>query len=191
MYTLQGKTRPTWHVRFPRQSTYASYGRSPYVATFRESPTDLDRSHCSREKGLLTQSTARRLTDPWVRTQLLSWTSQWSRGVSQAPDDDQLLGLPGPYHRHAIDTFNTCSWGPTERSLTDPGGGYKLGCAGLSHTHSLTFPTSCLPFSLVAPPGLQLHQDPLLKPQCWVLENLWPSRGLLTTRPSTIAYIYV
>jgi hypothetical protein len=64
------------HVRL----AYASCGRSPYVATFREVPTDLDRSHCSWEKGLPTQSTARRLIDPWVNTQLLSWTSQWSRG---------------------------------------------------------------------------------------------------------------
>jgi hypothetical protein len=29
-------------------------------------------SHCSQEKGLLTQSTARWLTDPWVHTQFLS-----------------------------------------------------------------------------------------------------------------------
>jgi hypothetical protein len=29
------------------------------VATFREAPIDLDRSHCSREKGLPTQFTAR------------------------------------------------------------------------------------------------------------------------------------
>jgi hypothetical protein len=125
-------------------------GQSPYVATFREAPTDLDRSHCSRENGLPTQSIAHRLTDPWVRTQLLSQTIQWSRGVSQAPDDDQLLGLPGPYHRHAISTFNTCSCGPTKRFLTDTGGGYNLKGASLPHTHSLTFPTSCLPFPLVA-----------------------------------------
>jgi hypothetical protein len=64
------------HVR----PAYASCGWSPYVATFHEVLTDLDKSHCSREKGLPTQSTARRLTDPWVRTQLLSRTSQWSRG---------------------------------------------------------------------------------------------------------------
>jgi hypothetical protein len=64
------------HVR----PVYASCGWSPYVATFHEVPTDLDRSHCSREKGLPTQSTARRLTDPRVRTQLLSRTSQWSKG---------------------------------------------------------------------------------------------------------------
>jgi hypothetical protein len=31
--------------------------------------------HCSREKGLPTQSTARRLTDTWVRTQFLSWVN--------------------------------------------------------------------------------------------------------------------
>jgi hypothetical protein len=64
------------HIRL----TYASCGRSPYVATFHETPTDLDRSHCSQEKGLLTQSIARRLTDLRVHTQLLSWASQWSRG---------------------------------------------------------------------------------------------------------------
>jgi hypothetical protein len=51
---------------------YASCGRSPYVATFREAPTDLDRSHYSREKGLLTQSTAHQLTDLRIHTQLLS-----------------------------------------------------------------------------------------------------------------------
>jgi hypothetical protein len=89
MYTLQRKnltnttrTLPTpVHVR----PAYASYGRSPYMATFREAPTDLDRSHCSWEKGLLTQSTARRLTNPRVRTQLLSRTSQWSRGHKPSP----------------------------------------------------------------------------------------------------------
>jgi hypothetical protein len=30
-------------------------------------------------------------------------------GLSQAPVNDRLLGLPGPYHRHVIDMFNTCS----------------------------------------------------------------------------------
>jgi hypothetical protein len=54
-------------------------------------------------------------------------------GVSQAPDGDQLLGLPDPYHRHAIGTFNTCSCGPTERSLTDTDGGYNLGGAGFPY----------------------------------------------------------
>jgi hypothetical protein len=55
-------------------------------------------------------------------------------GVSQAHVDDQLLGLPGPYRRYAIGTFNTCSRGPTHRSLTDIDGGYNLGGTGLPHT---------------------------------------------------------
>jgi hypothetical protein len=55
-------------------------------------------------------------------------------GVSQAPDGDQLLGLPSLYHRYAIGTFNTCSRGPTHRSLTDTGGSYNLGGVNFSHT---------------------------------------------------------
>jgi hypothetical protein len=62
------------HVR----PTYASYGQSPYMATFHESSTNLDGSHYSWEKGLLTQSTSRRLTDPWVCTQFFSEANQWS-----------------------------------------------------------------------------------------------------------------
>jgi hypothetical protein len=43
------------------------------------------------------------------------------------------IGLLGPYHQHVINTFNTCSRGPTHWSLTDTGGGYNLGGAGLPH----------------------------------------------------------
>jgi hypothetical protein len=67
-------------------------------------------------------------------------------GVSQAPGGDQLLGLPGPYHRHVIGMYNTCSRGPTHQSLTDTGGSYNLKGVGMPHTHSPTFLTSCLPF---------------------------------------------
>jgi hypothetical protein len=129
-----------------QHDTYASCGQSSYMANFHETLIDLDRSHCSWEKGLPTQFTTHRLTDPWVHTYLLSRASQWSRGVSQAPIGNQLLGLPGPYHWHAIGTFNTCSQGPTHRSLTDTGGGYNLRGADLPHTHSPIFPTICLPF---------------------------------------------
>jgi hypothetical protein len=45
---------------------------------------------------------------------------------NQASTDDRLLGLLGPYHQHAIDTFNNCSWGATHRSLTDTGGATTL-----------------------------------------------------------------
>jgi hypothetical protein len=46
-------------------------------------------------------------------------------GLSQAYIDGKLLSLPGSYHRHAIGTFNTCSWGLTHWSLTDTSEGYN------------------------------------------------------------------
>jgi hypothetical protein len=148
------------------------------------------RSHCSWEKGLPTQSPARRLTDLRVRTQFLFWANQWSSGESQTSINSMLLGLPSPYHQHAIGTFNTCSWGPTEWTLTDTGGDYNLEGASLPHTHSLTFLTSCLPFPLVAPPDLHFNQTLAKDQGVEFLRHLWPPRGLLTTRPSTVAYIY-
>jgi hypothetical protein len=131
--------------------------RGPHITTFRTFINRVEQGHCSWEKGLLTQSIARRLTDPWVRIQFLSWANQWSSGENQTSINSRLLGLPDPYHRHAISTYNTCSRGPTHRSLTDMGGGYNLGGAYLPHIHSPTFSTSCLPFPLVAPPGLQFN----------------------------------
>jgi hypothetical protein len=61
-------------------------------------------------------------------------------GLSQAHVDARLLGLPSPYHRQAIDTFNTCSWVPTHRFLTDTGGGYHIENLGIATTPSPPFP---------------------------------------------------
>jgi hypothetical protein len=121
---------------------------------------------------------------------VFSWANQWSSGESQTPINNRLLGLSGSYHRHAIGMFNTCSWGPTERSLIDTGRGYNLEGAGLPHTHSPTFPTGCLPFPLVAPPGLHFNQTLAKDQGVEFLKNLWPPHGLSTTRPSIVAYIY-
>jgi hypothetical protein len=41
------------------------------------------------------------------------------------PVDGKLLGLPNPYHRHVIGTFNTYSWGSTHRSFTNTSQGYN------------------------------------------------------------------
>jgi hypothetical protein len=158
MYTLLGKTWPTRHVSFPRQSMYA-WCTLPAGGSRTWQPF-------ARRRQIWIDPTALEKKGSWHNLHHADWPIHGSvpslslepaneaGGVSQAPDGDQLLGLPGPYHRHAIGTFNTCSRGPTERSLIDTDGGYNLGGAGLPHTHSLTFPTSCLPFPLVAPPGL-------------------------------------
>jgi hypothetical protein len=50
----------------------------PHIATFHEVVNRIEQIHCPQEEGLPTQSTTRRLIDPWVRTQLLSKNSQWS-----------------------------------------------------------------------------------------------------------------
>jgi hypothetical protein len=131
--------------------------RGPHITTFHTVGNRFEQIHCTREEGLRTQSTTRQPSDPWVRTQLLSHKPPKSSGEKWTSVDNWLLGLPGPYHRHAISMFNTCSWGPTERSLIDTGGGYNLGGAGLPHTHSPTFPTSCSHFPLLAPPGLHFN----------------------------------
>jgi hypothetical protein len=150
------------HIR----PSYASCRRSPYVATFREArqiwtdltaPEKKGSRHNPQHAGWLIHGSVPSFSPK---------PANEAGDVSQAPDDDQLLGLPGSYHRHAIGTFNTCSWGPTKQSFIDTGGGYNLGGASSPHTHSPTFPTSCLPFPLLASPGLHFNQAPLLKPQC-------------------------
>jgi hypothetical protein len=129
MCTLHGK--PDQHatgiprsVRVWSQTIHISHVQC--IAIFRESPTDLDGSHYSREKGILdyiSNTLANRYAGPHLLSLLLS--TKEVVGLSQASVDSRLLALPGLYLRHAIGMFNTCSWGPTHRSSTDTGGGYN------------------------------------------------------------------
>jgi hypothetical protein len=64
-------------------------------------------SHCSREKGLLIQSTAYRLTDLRVRIQFLSRANQWSSEERQTSVDNRLLGLSGQYVQYLLTGANT------------------------------------------------------------------------------------
>jgi hypothetical protein len=140
--------------------------RGLHIATFHTVINIFKQIHCTREERLPTPSTARRPSDPRVRTQLLSHNSQRAVEKSQPPVGNRLLGLPSTYHRHAIGTFNTCSWGPTERSLIDTCEGYNLGGASLPHTYSPTFPTSCPHFSLMTPLDFHFNQGLPKRPKC-------------------------
>jgi hypothetical protein len=157
---------------------------------FIQSLTDLNRSTAPEKKG--SRHNPQHAGHPIRRSvpNFSPTTVNEAVGKSQASIDNWLLGLPGSYHRHAIDTFNTCLRVPTHRSLTDTGRGYNLGGTGLPHTTLRPSQPDVSPFHLRAPPGLQFNQIPATKPKCWVLKNLWPPRGLSTTRPSTVAYIY-
>jgi hypothetical protein len=73
----------------------------------------------------------------------------------------------GPYHRHAIGTFNTCSRGSIERSLIDTGGSYNLEDVGLPHAHS---PTNSRKFLLVEIEGKSLKNLETLD-----FNEIWPA----------------
>jgi hypothetical protein len=144
---------------------YASCRWSPYMATFHEPPTELYRVTASEKKG----SRHNPQHAGWsIRGSVPSFSPEpTNEAVEKAKTsiNNRLLGLSGPYHWHAIGMFNTCPWGTTEWSLTDTGGGYNIGGVDLLHTHSPTFPTSCLPYPLVAPSGLHFFQAPAIKPK--------------------------
>jgi hypothetical protein len=72
---------PDQHTtRFPRtvrvwfKTIHISCGQ--HIETFHTVINRFEQIHCPREEGLPTQSIARQLIDPWVRTQLLSHNSQ-------------------------------------------------------------------------------------------------------------------
>jgi hypothetical protein len=77
-------------------------------------------------------------------------------GLSQAPVDGRLLGLPGPYHQSAIGTFNTCSQVPTHRSLTDTNGGYHIENLRIAIALSPSFPSKCSTDPLNSPARSQI-----------------------------------
>jgi hypothetical protein len=93
MYTLQGKTRPTRHVRFPRQSTYAQHtlpAGSPIRGNLSWVIDRVEQAHCSREEGLPTQSTA------------CSWLIRGSVPIfSTEPANEAVGAKPSIYQRLA------------------------------------------------------------------------------------------
>jgi hypothetical protein len=90
--------------------------------------------------------------------QFLSQANQWS---SRLKPSFKLLGLLGSYHQHAIGTFNTCSQGPTHRSLTDTDGSYSLRGADFSYTTPRPTQPAISPFHLRASPSLRLSINSL------------------------------
>jgi hypothetical protein len=192
MDTLQEKTRPTWHVRFPGQPTYAQctlpVGGPCMWQSFAWSLTDLNRSTAPEKKG--SQHNLHHVGWP-IHGSVSSFsttTANEAVGKCQASIDNWLLGLPGPY-QHAIGTFNTCARGPTHRSLTDSGEGYNLEGSGFPRTTPQPSQPAVFTFHLRARPVSSLTKFYQLN-QSVEFKNLWSPRDLLTTQLSTVAYIY-
>jgi hypothetical protein len=113
-------------------------------------------------------ATKDRLARPssWVTSFLLPCDSPGVGERGFSPMVTQLHQLTGPISPPCDRYVQYLLVGPTEQSLTNTGGGYNLGGAGLPHTHSPTFPTSCLHFPLKAPPDLHFNQVPAIKSRC-------------------------
>jgi hypothetical protein len=155
MYTMQGKTRPAHHI-YP---TLGPHMVPDHTYLMWSTYSNLSRSHQQSWVGPLLSR--KRAPDTIISTpadwsmgpypvSLLSQSmKQWRQ--SQPSVDGRLLGLPNPYHRHTIGTFNTCSQGPTHRSLTDTGGAYSLKGADFSHTTLWPSQSTVLPFPSKCP----------------------------------------
>jgi hypothetical protein len=102
--------------------------------------------HAPTTREVLVTKTKLARSSPWVTSFILPHDSLGvgERGFGQVVT--QLHRLTRPIYQHAIKTFSTCSRGPTHRSLTDIGRGYKLEGAGFSHHTPPTFPTDGLHF---------------------------------------------
>jgi hypothetical protein len=150
----------------------------------------VEQARCSWEEGLLTQFTAHR------------WPIHGSvPNFSPEPANEAVGAKPSIYQRSATRLTEpipqVCDRyaqyllaGATHRSLTDTGGGYNLEGASFLCTTPRPSRPAVSPFHIRAPPGLQFNQVSTTKPKCLVLKNIWLPRDLLTTRPSTVAYIY-
>jgi hypothetical protein len=150
----------------------------------------VEQAHCSWEEGLPTQFTAHR----WpIHESVPSFSSE--------PANEAVGAKPSIYQRLATrltepispvcDLYIQYLLAEANRMvLNRPRRVLQPWRCRLSTYHSPTFLTSCLPFPLVALPGLQFNQVSAIKSKCWVLRNLWPPRGLSTTQSSIVAYIY-
>jgi hypothetical protein len=124
-----------------------------------KSSTDLYRSTTPEEKGSQHNS---QLNDRLIHRYVPSFsptTVNEAVGKRQAYVDNQLLGLPGTYHRHTFGTFNACSRGRTNQSLTDTGGGYNLEGTDFLHITHRPSQLTVSPFHLRVPLGLQFNHN--------------------------------
>jgi hypothetical protein len=170
MYTLQWK--PDQHAKRIPRSVYVwsqtiRISRGQRIATFRESSTDLDGSHNSREKGI-PDYTLRTSADRSVGPNPVSLPLSTKEvvGLSQCSINSMQLGLLGPYLRHVASTFNTCSWVPTSWSLTNIGRGYNLGRVSYPHHTPQPSQPMVLHFPPKGPawsPVIQSQHKPLVR----------------------------
>jgi hypothetical protein len=176
-YTFCREKSDQYVTRFPRSvrvwSKTIHISRGQHLATFCEMPIGLDRSHCSLEKRLPTQSTAHRLTDPRVRTQFLSRDNQLSRGCKPGSCRWPATKLTGHISPRCDRYVQYLLVGANPSVLNRRRRGYNLGGDDLSHTTPQPSQPVVSTFHLRAPPSLQFNQVSSTKPRCW----MWRTYG--------------
>jgi hypothetical protein len=192
MYTLQGKTRPTRHTLSTLSScmvhdrmylTRSTYSKLSYnhqqiwtdpIHPRRRAPDTIHSTTVIRSVGpypaYLPQqpkSSGEKSCSCWQPT------TRFTRPISPACDRYIQYLLTGAN----LTTLNRHRWG------------YNLE----GDDFPCTTPWPSRPDVSLSPSGptrSPFNPVPAIKPKFLVLENLWPPRGLSTTRPSTRAYIY-
>jgi hypothetical protein len=147
--------KPDQHsTRFPRsvrvwfKTIHISHG--PHIASFRTVINRFEQIHCSQEEGLPAQPPAQ-LSDPQVRTQLLSRTNHWSSREKLNFCWQPTTSLTGPINTsmRSVRSMLTRRANPSVlnrlRQVLQP-----WRCR-LSMYHSLTFPTNGLHFPPKSP----------------------------------------
>jgi hypothetical protein len=150
MYTCRGKpdqytTRISSLVRVWSQTICISSGQC--IATFHKVINSDRLSRCSREKGILTQSTARRLIDSWVHTKFLSQDTHWISGGKATLYWWQTTRLTGPITPICSQYVQYLLTGANLLVLNRHRRGLQPWRCRLSTSHSLTFPTDGPPLS--------------------------------------------
>jgi hypothetical protein len=146
-----GKIWYTWHIRFPRQSTYATH-TLPAGGPHTWQPFMLAQQ--SWIDSLLPRKSAPDSTSQpdWVahgtRFSFSPKHNHWSIALKPSIIDEQAISVYWPI---SINTFNTCSRRPTHRSLTDTGGDYSLEGADLPHHTPRSSQLTVLHFSAKGP----------------------------------------
>jgi hypothetical protein len=96
---------------------------------------------------------------PWVARTLSHCTLVKRGKVSSNPSTHEATKFGDSIYTICVSTFKCLFIRPQPTwALTDTGGGYHLGAPNFRSDHSSSFPSSILPFPLIAPSSLQLCQ---------------------------------
>jgi hypothetical protein len=161
----QHATRFLRLVRVWSRTVRISHG--PHITTFRTFINRFEQIHCSREEGLPAQPSAQ-LSNPRVRTQLLSRTNNWSSGKKPSSYWHLTTRLTGPINTSMWLVRSILAHGANPSVLNWLRRGLPPWRCRFSHITLRSSQPVVFTFHLRTLPGLQFNQVLLTKPKCRV-----------------------